>query len=139
MGWYGSKLTIGIANFKALPVCSMGCISPEIDTGEILSKILLKLLLGPHSVKQKEPNAWGLYDMHGNLAEWCFDWYNIGYYTESPKNDPIGPENGLCRVVRGGSWYHLPEHNRSAVRGYNAPDSQHCNQGFRIILTEQGR
>ena len=58
----------------------------------------------PHPVGQKKPNAWGLYDMHGNVWQWCQDWYARGYYAESPTDDPNGPVTGSCHVFRGGSW-----------------------------------
>ena len=58
----------------------------------------------PHAVGGKRPNAWGLYDMHGNLWEWCQDWYDKEYYANSPTDDPPGPSGGSDRVLRGGSW-----------------------------------
>src|SRR5262249_479434 len=51
-----------------------------------------------------QPNAYGLFDMHGNVCEWCADWYDEGYYKRSPRQNPQGPESGTLRVMRGGTW-----------------------------------
>ena len=56
-------------------------------------------------VGQKQPNAWGLYDMHGNVWQWCADWFSADYYKQSPPSDPAGPARWLPRVSRGGNWY----------------------------------
>ena len=59
-----------------------------------------------HPVGKKKPNAWGLYDISGNVWEWTGDWYDISYYKKSPSTDPKGAESGEYRVLRGGSWYY---------------------------------
>ncbi len=72
----------------------------------------------PRSVGQKQPNAWGLYDMSGNLWEWCNDFYLVDYYPNSLKQDPRGPEGGKTKVVRGGCWRTPADNCRSGYR-YN--------------------
>ena len=73
-------------------------------------------------VGQYLPNAWGLYDMHGNVYQWCKDWYGKDYYQNSDKKDPQGPDNGSARVLRGGSWDDVARFCRAAYRFNVAPE-----------------
>ena len=78
-------------------------------------------------------NAWGLHDMHGNLWEWCQDWF--GDYPQKDVVDPQGAEKGEFRVLRGGSWYFNPEDCRSAYRRRYLPGSRDYNRGFRLCFS----
>jgi len=81
-----------------------------------------------------EPNAWGLYDMHGNLKEWCFDRWDEDYYKSSPEQDPTGPADGAFRVKRGGCWYDLGVMCRSAHRGVSGQICSNYYIGFRVAV-----
>ncbi len=81
-----------------------------------------------------EPNGYGLYDMAGNLLEWCQDWYD-NYYKNSPSNNPQGPEDGVLgiRVLRGGSWASVTNRLRLADRAYDFPNNRGIASGFRCV------
>ena len=87
-----------------------------------------------HPVKGKKPNELGLYDMSGNVWEWCSDWYSGGYYSSSPQNNPEGPSVGSCRVLRGGSWFYDAEICRVANRYDNYPGNRFTYGGLRLAL-----
>jgi formylglycine-generating enzyme len=86
-----------------------------------------------HPVGQKKANELGLHDMSGNVAEWCWDWFDDGYYRSSPKTDPTGPASGSRCVVRGGGWLTMMCHVRSAKRFHLTPDNRGPGLGFRLV------
>jgi formylglycine-generating enzyme required for sulfatase activity/outer membrane protein assembly factor BamB len=92
------------------------------------------------TVGSYEPNSYGLYDMHGNLHEWCIDRFDRDYYQASPDVDPQGPEQGTSRVIRGGDWYSDGRDCRSAFRYADIPEGRFYALGMRVVceLTSEG-
>ncbi len=88
-----------------------------------------------HPVGQHKANAWGLFDMQGNVAEWVQDWYGREYYAESALKDPQGPAAGSYRVFRGGSWLDEEKQCRTSFRGFDFPVNRLYNVGFRVART----
>ncbi len=112
-----------------------GCIYSGSNYLDAVAWFYRNGLRGPQPVKRKQPNELGLYDMSGNLCEWCQDWYSSDYYANSPSKNPKGPSSGSCRVLRSGSLGSDAKYCRVSSRGYNTPDDWSRYYGFRLALS----
>jgi formylglycine-generating enzyme required for sulfatase activity len=115
---FGDKLGSNMANFD-------GNFPLGADKGPNLARTC--------KVGSYPANKLGLHDMHGNIWQWCADWYRYDYYANSPAKDPSGPERGGSRVIRGGSWCVTAEECRSAYRGNESPGFRDGTIGFRVV------
>jgi formylglycine-generating enzyme required for sulfatase activity len=114
------------------------CYGPE--TGRLAQYAWFKNNSGgaTHPVGQLEPNDWGLHDMHGNVHEWCADWYVREYYAASPGKHPAGPRKGVARVLRGGDWSSEAWYCRCAIRSLSSPQRRSPRVGFRVVKSLDG-
>jgi sulfatase modifying factor 1 len=113
-----------------------------IDSGWNIAKFIVEIKnhdCKTHPVGEKRPNAFGLYDMHGSVLEWCSDGYAEGYYRQSPDADPAGPSQASDRVYRGGGWFNAPPFARSALRCKGPPGLRSNDLGFRVARDQGGR
>lgn len=101
------------------------------------SKMLFENGNGPKPVGQRKANAWGLYDMLGNVWEWTADWFDEGYYERSERRDPKGPKEGKERALRGGSWNNFPRSVRVSDRSRSGPGDRYVLIGFRCIWEQR--
>ena len=92
---------------------------------------------GTKEVATKLPNQLGLYDMSGNVYDWCWDWYSGNYYSSSPSLNPHGPDSETYRVIRGGSWSHNAAYSRVAFRYIATPSNQYYGVGFHVVRVLQ--
>jgi uncharacterized protein (TIGR02996 family) len=118
---YGDALSSDLANFDGT--------QPE---GNVPRSRNLKRTC---AVGSYPPNVFGLYDMHGNVWEWCHDWFDESYYSHSPARDPAGPAAGSRRALRGGGWFYGAKTCRSAFRYRYEPHARHYAFGVRVALT----
>jgi sulfatase modifying factor 1 len=89
-------------------------------------------ITGPEPVRRSQPNQFGLYEMCENVHEWCSDWFAADYYANSPARNPQGPETGVRRSSRGGSWRHHVKISRCSARSSIPPEFQYADYGFRL-------
>jgi formylglycine-generating enzyme required for sulfatase activity len=125
--YYGKESSLNTANVQA----------PMIAGGYGAQNPKWNVLGRTAKVGSYPPNDWGLYDMHGNVEEWCADWYDQDTYSHAPPEDPRGPNQGLYKVVRGGSWILNDAHCRAACRIFHMPREAKFYGGFRVARTPQ--
>jgi formylglycine-generating enzyme required for sulfatase activity len=120
---WGNTIDCGKAMYNNSTIESGDCLDYVRSKGMAVNR--------PAPVKRYPPNAWGIYDIHGNVWEWCRDWY--GHYTKSAQVDPFGPASGTEKVRRGGSWFKYGFSCRSANLAHGHPPTRYKTTGFRVV------
>ena len=123
IAWYGGNSGVGFE------------LENGVDSSNWREKQYNHSQAGTHPVAEKKPNPWGVYDMLGNVWEWCSDWWTDDLGSNLVVN-PTGPEKGTSRVVRGGSWNYDARDVRAACRGYGDPDGRNYDLGFRCARVQ---
>ena len=116
-------------------ITDLNCADPALD---LISWYCGNADNTTHQVATKSENSWSLFDMHGNVSEWCWDYYAYGYYSESPEDDPTGPDSGTARVIRGGSYEDVARMSRSATRNSALPETVSSTTGLRVCRWAEG-
>ncbi len=132
IAWYGD-------NSGRRPLDTAALYKAALHEDEsLIDKTLFENGNGPHAVRQKKPNPWGLYDMFGSVSQWIVDWFDRTYYERSETIDPMGPTQPEPafpqRVIRGNSWDGPPEETRVSARGRIPPSDRYSAVGLRCVL-----
>jgi len=125
IAWYGDNSGNARIDSTALWIAD--------PNGDNYNKKLFENGIGPHPVARKQPNAWRLYDMLGNVWQWTADWYGEKYYTIKDGTDPQGPTTGTQRALRGASWFNSPRVVRVSNRSGFEPGVRFVNVGARCV------